>query len=501
MRIAFRSLVAAALVLLAAGGRATAASTRFAGYDPNSNPPGPLASHPNSDNARYNFLSALSSPVTNDLELFKAPVLSPFTVPFGGVTATVTLPSAGGLYSFPGGDGTGKNPISGAKLIHVASDGSPEFRISFSEPVVACGFYIIDATQPEVPLNARLTHTSGPDTTVEAFYDSALIPTGSVAYFGVISTDNPFTSMQLTWAFAGDDFAIDDITIQAASGGGGGVGPPPPSVGTISQFFLPRTVTYRPNTATPAKSTLRAIGTFDTGPGAVDFTKPFTVTVGGVVVDAPGFTPNANGTLFTYKADGLTFIVKPAKTRSSKGRFNLALTRDMTGLVNASGRLALECTSADLDASGDVALSNGGYKLGKLRGALYDPDLALFRIAAKLGGEGKDAYSIRAGIPSEGRLIDEAFDLRVEIGSSVETIPAAAFTRKGSVFTYKGGAETNITSAVVDFARERLIVNAKGVTIGDVPEGDAPLTVRIVAGGMDRTVNVRAVRKGAKLVY
>jgi hypothetical protein len=177
-----------------------------------------LLLHPNADAARVQFLSNLSSFVTENFESFLANSPAPLALNFGafgsamlqdvgvppGTPGKITQGVApGGLY-----------PISPTKFWESRS----AFSVTFSQPQVALGFYGVDVGD----FNGQLTITY-----VDGSSHVLIVPNthsltalgGSVLYFAFIDPANPFTKVTFDNTSVGtgifDIFGFDDLTVGA----------------------------------------------------------------------------------------------------------------------------------------------------------------------------------------------------------------------------------------------------------------------------------------------
>lgn len=271
------------------------------------------------------------------------------------------------------------------------------------------------------------------------------------------------------------------------------------AVPVIESFFLPKKVTAKFNAAAPGKSTLVAIGILDTGPNAPDLASAASIDVGGVHVDVPGLVSSKKG--FTYDAQGLSLVVKPNPYGSSRAKFNLKYTGDLTGKVAANGPLVFQFANAAADGGCQVALAGGAFGLGRVRGALIEPNLFVVRARAELKGPGKDALSMIVGLATGGTTPAQAADLTVGFGDALSaTIPSASFRRKGDVDTFTGDVG-GVTKVVVDYARELIAVTGKGLTLGTFAEGGNSVLLSVGLGNDARAVRVRMGRIGGTMKY
>ena len=192
-----------------------AVPTTYFGEDLSSAPetPVPPNSRPNSDAARNTFFSKLSGDVgTENFEAFTPMTPTPLTVSFQNA-GTATL-SGGQIVD-------DANPLI-AGTYSISPDkywvGNNGFTLIFSSLISAFGFYATDVGDFGGQLS--LTFQNG-DTEIFSLphtIGSAGSTGGSVLYFGIIDTANPFTSVTFNNSFVeADAFGFDDFTIATAS--------------------------------------------------------------------------------------------------------------------------------------------------------------------------------------------------------------------------------------------------------------------------------------------
>src|SRR5262245_13413843 len=249
----------------------------------------------------------------------------------------------------------------------------------------------------------------------------------------------------------------------------------------VESYFLPKSVKAKANAKDASKSSLTAEGIFDTGPLAADLASAATLDVGKLHFDITELTPR--GAAFVYEGDGATFSITPNPYGSSRAKFKLKYTGDLTGKVELDGPLDLRFADAASDGLCTVNLGGGGFRLGKVGGALVKPTVFLQRVSAKLKGAGKDALTVVVGIGSGGTTPAEASDLTVEFGANLAvTIPAGSFVRKGDADVFAGDVG-GIKKATVDYARDQIAITGKALDLGTFAEGANQ--VDIVGGGRE----------------
>jgi hypothetical protein len=166
-----------------------------------------LAAFPNATAAEADFLALLSGVGTEDFESFTAGTGTPLALVFPGA-GTATLTGTGSIDNVPTGtNGFGRYPTSGDQYW----ESGQNFAISFTDPVAAFGFFGVDIGDFSGQLTVTTTN-GGP--TVYNVGNTINGPGGSVLFWGIIDTANPFTSVTFGNTAAGTDFfGFDDMTI------------------------------------------------------------------------------------------------------------------------------------------------------------------------------------------------------------------------------------------------------------------------------------------------
>ena len=212
-------LALVAIMLLAFGSSAHSALVFF-GEDINQTATGQnenavRIAHPNSDFARNSFLANLSGVVTETFEQY-APNSNISSLTFGPDTAS--LSPALQVLNFSTGTFNGTYPISGNQFLLQNALGTNTFNIGFSTPQAAFGLYVTDI-EVQGNMTLRFLLADGV-TSIDRLVPTQVNPTvndnntGSVLYWGVIDTDNPFVQVTFVRNLnSADGFGFDDLTI------------------------------------------------------------------------------------------------------------------------------------------------------------------------------------------------------------------------------------------------------------------------------------------------
>jgi hypothetical protein len=343
------------------------------------------------------------------------------------------------------------------------------------------------------------------------YRNATLLTQGSLAEGGAFTRANP---LALT-AGSGGEAALRDVAVaagdvvrlefQKTSTFGDLVGvnfsvSAPVNAPTPS-YFLPKKVTLKLLGA--GKDSLVATGYYDDGGATVDFTQPVTLFVGGYSRQF-ALVGNAKGTAFTFKDATTSLTVKPRLKGSSRGSFVLKLTKaTLAGQIAPSGEVEMRFLASGLpDAVGRVKLTNGGYALGKVRGALLLP--AFFPAKAKITSDANkpDVVTLTGGFASNGTTPTTLGRVRIAIGPTFElVIDGGAFTKKGDKFTHVAKVGAVSVAVTIDFAKELIVVKTKGVEVGELPAGTMDVVVDVGAGAGPITARVRFGGTGTKRSY
>lgn len=277
-----------------------------------------------------------------------------------------------------------------------------------------------------------------------------------------------------------------------------GKGPPPPI--DIDSYILPKRLDVKHHPRRPDKSRVNAGGWFDSGSGEVDWSRAATLTIGARDFDVPGLTPTKKG-WWEYRDGPLFFRIKPSRYGSSKGKFKLKLQGTEVTEIPVDEPLLVRFRNGDVDAIGEVELKEGRYKLGRQRGTLIQPRLALYSCKTTLKGDGKDKLRARLGVCTEGGLPDACPPLTIGLDEQfADTLDTDAFDQRKRKFVFKG-PKGGLTKATVDFGKEKLAIHGKRIDAGDYPEGAQAVTVLVQLGDDALLLHVRMVRSGKIMRY
>jgi len=164
----------------------------------------------NSVNAQSDFLSHLQGVRVEDFESFTEKSSDPLNVDFGN-SGTATLTGGSGIWRITDNTATnsGVFPTSGVNTFVVLSS-SGTFSLEFDTAQSAFGFFATDLE--EVPAILSFETSYGKITTLNIPYTKPS-NSGSVLFFGVIDTENPFTKVTFNGNHSWEGFGFDDFTI------------------------------------------------------------------------------------------------------------------------------------------------------------------------------------------------------------------------------------------------------------------------------------------------
>lgn len=195
----------ACLIGVAALGASASAAQLFRGFDNNTAGGVPMASTPSTDSARADFLSALTSPLTNDLESL-ANGAGPAVVPFGD---SLTMTATGAQFQVRDTQLNSAHGTQGPRFLYTEGpEDATLLTLTFSSPISALGFTFTDASDwfnaGQNPPHLLVTVGDGPGVSLITGLNTNEIRDGSTGFFGFVA-DAPFTSVTIFRPTGGGD--------------------------------------------------------------------------------------------------------------------------------------------------------------------------------------------------------------------------------------------------------------------------------------------------------
>jgi len=304
----------------------------------------------------------------------------------------------------------------------------------------------------------------------------------------------------------GSDLAIDGALLGVAAPAGGS-----PDARVFAIDLLERTDGYlalgsiryvqAPGKKRQASPGIAVTGTLDLGSSAVDLSLPGMLTIGDLSVPFGTLRQSKAKKPFVFD-DGTTVLsIKPASSGTSKATFSLRHA-DVAGLgVDVDGLLTVSVVTADVSASGTARMTNGAYKSGKKAADLAAPFFVLDKLKVKLKTAGKSSFKFSGRLAGSGAAPEAGPTVTIRVGSFEETISGDRFKRKKSKWTFKDSKAAGVSAIVLDFAKGKVTVVAKKVSVSPPAPGPTPFAVGIDVNGVAREANVTAVAKGSSLKY
>ncbi len=195
----------ASLIGVAALSATASASQLFRGFDNNIAGGVPMASTPNADAARANFLSALTSPLSNDLEALANGVGSA-VVPFGDA---LTMTATGAQFQVRDTQLNNAHGTQGPRFLYTEGpENAMLLTLVFSSPISALGFTFTDASDwfnaGQNPPQLLVTVGDEPGVSLITGFNTSDIRDGSTGFFGMVA-DAPFTTVTIFRPLGGGD--------------------------------------------------------------------------------------------------------------------------------------------------------------------------------------------------------------------------------------------------------------------------------------------------------
>jgi hypothetical protein len=197
-------LIGGAALAVSAGASASADAI-FRGFDNNTGGGVPMASTPNADAARADFLSALTSPVSNDLEAL-ANGGGPAVVSFG---ESLTMTATGAQFQVRDTALNAAHGTQGPRFLYVEPGESVVgLTLVFSSAIQALGFTFTDASDwfnsGQNPPQLLVTVGDAPGVSLITGLNTNEIRDGSTGFFGFVA-DSPFTTVTIFRPIGGGD--------------------------------------------------------------------------------------------------------------------------------------------------------------------------------------------------------------------------------------------------------------------------------------------------------
>ncbi len=342
--------------------------------------------------------------------------------------------------------------------------------------------------------------TSGPsidvyDAATGAYKNSILLGANSSVLGIAVLSDGSEAFVSFTGVEnSGSVLAVDLVAGTTGTSGSCGANPRRVAVNEIGRtspipsYFLPRSMSVKivaksdEKKGTPApKDLLTASGFYDDGGAAVDYTQPVTITIGGYSRTVT-LVPNKSKTNYKFKDGTLTFTALPNFRKSSLGKFTMRVAKmALGGLIDPTQPISMSFAASGMaDATGQIKLTGGKYKLGKKPGDILAPAFFPAHAIAKLGGRNKDSIYFKGGFASLGTAPSSLATVRVAIGPQfTRSVAGSLFTKspKANIWTFKSSVGKSKFSVVIDYTRETIAVTATNVEIGTFPGSSTDIVI------------------------
>lgn len=209
-----------ALVAMACTATSVSAAIVYRGFDNNPSGTVPMASTPNTDAARGDFLAALSAPILNNLESI-APGTGAAIVPFG---PGLTMTADGAAFEVRDTPFNSAHGTQGPRYMYTeAPENSNLLTLTFSSPIRAIGFTFTDASDwvntGQNPPHLLVTVGNEPGVSLITTLNTNQIFDGSTGFFGYVA-DGPFTTITIFRPIGGgatDAVGFDGFIVPAPS--------------------------------------------------------------------------------------------------------------------------------------------------------------------------------------------------------------------------------------------------------------------------------------------
>jgi hypothetical protein len=251
----------------------------------------------------------------------------------------------------------------------------------------------------------------------------------------------------------------------------------------------------------PKPTVLTATGEFDAGGTGIDLGAAATIIVGESAFDLSGLSLVKGVHRFTN--DVLTLDLVPARTGQSRVTFRLTLKGAAADALDPDGETVLRYRNGPFDASGVVALTGGGFAIGRDR--LVDPSVVVSGFAATLRGKGRDSLKVSGWFDASGDPPAQAPDVTVRLDGYEFVARGTGFEAAGDrrIFSLRAsaGGVTLSRKVVLDWAKGTVQVTLLGVDLGEFEQGAVPVTFSLEVGSGRCTDTFVAACKGKSLRY
>lgn len=186
---------------------AASAQVIFFGEDVNAGASLPV---PISIAAQTSFLANLVGVRVENFEGIPVNTTFPFNIAFAPDTATLTGTNNVGNTGIANTGIGGRFAVSGSRYLNVGTTDANSFRMTFSSPQAALGFFATDIG--DISGQLALSFDGRPGLIVPHTLGA---PNGAGLFYGIIDVNNPFTSVTFTNTNGSlnDAFGFDDFTI------------------------------------------------------------------------------------------------------------------------------------------------------------------------------------------------------------------------------------------------------------------------------------------------
>src|SRR5207237_1256261 len=130
--------------------------------------------------------------------------------------------------------------------------------------------------------------------------------------------------------------------------------------------------------------------------------------------------------------------------------------QEISAFVNPDEVNRLDLIASGLpDATGEIVLTGGKYKIGATRGALVTPQFFPKNGRAVPAGPNADFLAFQCGFATNGVTPDTLSNVRFAFGPIYsQVIPGSSFVKKGDKFTFTSKTGKSKFTITIDFGAE-----------------------------------------------